>query len=62
MKENFSFDESLAQSGKEASKTKRTWTATADNGNTISTSQTITVLDPVGHVMSTNLFDQCVFA
>src|SRR6185503_8640084 len=38
-------DTSLPVSGKEVSKTKRTWTAVDDKGNTVSVSQTITVED-----------------
>jgi hypothetical protein len=38
-------DEILPVSGKEISKTRRTWIATDDSGNSVSVSQTITVVD-----------------
>ncbi len=38
-------DETLPVSGREVSKTRRTWTATDDLGQSVSTSQTVTVLD-----------------
>src|SRR5205814_5446978 len=38
-------DESLSVSGNQASKTKRTWTATDAHNNSTTCSQTITVLD-----------------
>jgi hypothetical protein len=38
-------DETLAVSGKEVSKTKRTWTATDTHTNSVTCSQTITVMD-----------------
>src|SRR5213078_4468580 len=53
-------DESLSVSGNQASKTKRTWTATDAHNNSTTCSQTITVIDSTTPVVASCPADQTV--
>src|SRR6185503_4808705 len=53
-------DTTLTVSGKAVSKTKRTWTATDDNGNSVAVSQTITVEDNTAPIVATNPADATI--